>query len=116
MIGPPLARTCQLPSRSRLRQLRLCQEIRHPHCIEIEHLGARQFSIAEAIEPENLFIYALSIATAPTLVPQDYNIIAARGNDLRIHLSLRLSRLQRMPSCAPAARLWLDATKGSSIR
>src|SRR5215472_15879061 len=57
--APPLAaRVWQWPSR--LRRLHLCQEVRHRHCIEIKHLSANQFSIAEAIESKNLFVYVLS--------------------------------------------------------
>ena len=73
--------------------LRPRQETRHRNRIEIEHLRAGQFPFPEAIQPKYLFIYGLSTATSPTLVPQNYNIIAVSGNDLRVHFSLPFSRL-----------------------
>src|SRR5215469_6796986 len=104
-----------MPSRLLLRRLRLCQEIRHRHSIEIKHLGARQFSIAEAIEPKNLIVYALSCCTAPSLMPEDYDVIALGGDDSGIHFSLRFCRLQGLPGCPPPTRLRLYATKSSPV-
>src|SRR5215467_8219291 len=112
-LAPPAAAGM---SKRRFLALYVLQKIGHTNSIEVEHLCARQFSIAEAVQPQNHFIYALSVATAATLVPQDYDVIAVSGNDLRIHLSLRFGGLQRLPNSAPAARLWFDTTKGSSIR
>src|SRR5215831_5126770 len=90
---------------SPLGRLRLCQESCHRHGIEIKHLGACQFSIAEAIEPENLFVYALSCRAAPSLMPEDYHVIALGSDDSGVHLSFRFGRLQGLPGCAPATRL-----------
>jgi len=73
--------------------LRPCQETRYGNRIEIKHLRAGQFPFAEAKQPKHFFIYARSIATAPALVPQNYNIIAMSGNDLGVHFSFRFSRL-----------------------
>ena len=72
---------------------RPCQETRYPNRIEIKHLRSGEFPFAEAIQPEHFFIYARSIATASTLMPQNYNIIIMSGNDLRVHSSLRFGRL-----------------------
>ena len=72
---------------------RPCQETRYPNRIEIKHLRAGQFAFAEAIQAKHLFIYAVSIAAAPALVPQHYNIVAVSGNDLRVHFSFPFSRL-----------------------
>ena len=78
---------------SLLRWLRLCQEIRHRHCIEIKHLSANQFSIAEAIESKNLFVYALSWRAAPSLMPEDYHVIALGSDDSGVRCSFRFGRL-----------------------
>src|SRR5215469_319522 len=104
-----------MPSRLLLRRLRLCQEIRHRHSIEIKHLGARQFSSAEAIEPKNLFVYALSCCPVPSLMPEDYHVIALGSDDSGVHFSFRFGRLQGLPGCTPATRLRLYATKSSSV-
>jgi hypothetical protein len=48
---------------------RFCQESGNWCRIEIEHLGARKLSLAEVVEPEDLFVETVPIDRAPTLAP-----------------------------------------------
>lgn len=49
--------------------LRFYQEIGYRHRIEVEHLGAVEFSITEVIQSEHLLIYAVPESGTPALMP-----------------------------------------------
>jgi len=86
----------------------LRQEIEHHSGIEVEHLGASELSVAELIKGQHRSVNPVSGGTDCPLSPEYYYLFLAGSHDARIHFSLSLARLQRVPRFDPAGTVGLQ--------
>src|SRR5215470_3972259 len=91
------------------------QEFDQGWCVEIEHLSARELSIVDRVEAEDGAIEALAARTEAALAPKNDDLVAIRCDDARLHVALRLGRLQRRPRMDPARALGPDAAGRAPI-
>src|SRR3989442_11991918 len=70
--------------------------------IEVEHLGASEFAVAQAIKPQHRSVDAIPGGADALLLPVDDDFFVAGSYDARFKAAVGLLRLQRDPGRAPA--------------
>jgi hypothetical protein len=63
------------------------EKLQYGRGVEVEHLGAGKFGVADLVEPEDLAIETLAVGVDPALTPQNDDLLVVCRNHARVHAS-----------------------------